>query len=74
MMEWNKVRNWNNKKVLLNLVFFFVYKDFGQIINPRGFFEFDTIPNHCNSLIFPKFQKCGNPIKSYCSPFPLPEA
>ena len=20
MMEWNKVRNWNNKKVLLNLV------------------------------------------------------
>ena len=22
MMEWNKIRNWNNKKILLNLVFF----------------------------------------------------
>lgn len=26
MMEWNKVRNWNNKKVLLNLVELELYR------------------------------------------------
>lgn len=73
MMEWNKIRNWGNKKVLLNVVFLHI----GRYSIRRRFAL--TLSVH-SQLLSPSFMSALSLLKTYkysrelsfCSPITSP--